>query len=146
MGKFPGKLWALFIPITVLETPSPDKDSHVYPCVRQTHPLMLLVSQIYCDSDGFRHSSSPGLGLATNHELVLSLWHLPDLTLTSSHITCNSCTLRAPKKCKCCSGVKKGICMKTFMHPLKEKWCMVYLSVLFVILNKHLIVQANSFC
>lgn len=135
MGKFPGKLWALFIPTRVLETPSPAKDSHVYPFVRQTHPHRLLVSQIYCGSRGFSDSPSPGLGLVTNHELVLSLWdlklwHLPGLTLNSSHITCNNCTLHAPEEYKCLSEVKKGIYVKTFMHPLKEKWCMVYSLVL----------------
>lgn len=64
------------------------------------------------------------------HYGTSSLWHLPSFTLNSSCITCNNCTLRAAKKSKCLSEVKKGIYIKTFMHPLKEKWCTVYSLVL----------------
>lgn len=78
------------------------------------------------------------------HYGTSSLWHLPGLTLNSSHVTCNNCTSHAHRKYKCLSEVKKGIYIKTFTHPLKEKWCTVYSLVLFVILSKHLTVQASS--
>jgi len=71
-GIIPEKFCALFIPTRVLKIHSPPKDSNIYACARTNHPLKSLVKWSYDGGCGLGHSHSPGVGLVTNHELVLS--------------------------------------------------------------------------